>query len=140
MYSNGDAYEGEYRQGRMEGRGAYLLSDGSVELGRYKAGADFGEGVRWSPDRKTAYRLRSGKVTEEISLEEAARIAGALGAVPPPPHRTDLSPAAGAVAPPPRPLLGAIAEGGSGAGGVGGDEMGVAPAAVAGSESGPWDQ
>ena len=30
---------------RREGRGAYLLADGSVEIGRYKAGADHGEGM-----------------------------------------------------------------------------------------------
>jgi hypothetical protein len=86
MYANGDTYEGEYRQGRMEGRGAYLLADGSVEVGRYKAGADFGEGVRWTPDRGKAFRLRNGKVVEEIGLDEGARIAGALGSSVPPPH------------------------------------------------------
>ena len=85
MYACGDVYEGEYKQGRMEGRGIYRLADGTAEAGRYFAGADVGEGVRWSADRKRAYRLRGGKVEEEITLEEAARIAGALGmAVPPP--------------------------------------------------------
>jgi len=77
-------YEGDYKQGKMEGRGMYRLADGTAEVGRYFAGADVGEGARWSADRKTAYRLRGGKVEEEVSLEEAARIAGALGlAVPP---------------------------------------------------------
>jgi len=85
MYASGDVYEGEYKQGKMEGRGIYRLADGTAEAGRYFAGADVGEGARWSADRKTAYRLRGGRVEEEISLEEAARIAGALGiAVPPP--------------------------------------------------------
>ena len=60
----------------MEGRGIYRLADGTAEAGRYFAGADVGEGARWSADRKTAYRLRGGRVEEEISLEEAARIAG----------------------------------------------------------------
>ena len=63
MYAaSGDVYEGEYKQGRMEGRGAYLLADGSVEIGRYRAGADHGEGVRWTPDRTQAFRLHNGKV------------------------------------------------------------------------------
>lgn len=60
------------------------------QAGRYFAGADVGEGARWSADRKRAYRLRGGKVEEEISLEEAARIAGALGiAVPAPSLNND---------------------------------------------------
>mmetsp|Transcript_43479 Transcript_43479/g.87016 ORF Transcript_43479/g.87016 Transcript_43479/m.87016 type:complete len:101 (-) Transcript_43479:509-811(-) len=85
MYASGDVYEGEYKQGKMEGRGIYRLADGTAEAGRYFAGADVGEGARWSADRKRAYRLRGGRVEEEITLEEAARIAGALGiAVPPP--------------------------------------------------------
>ena len=56
-----------------------------MQAGRYFAGTDVGEGARWSADRKRAYRLRGGKVEEEITLEEAARIAGGLGiAVPAP--------------------------------------------------------
>jgi len=79
MYAAGDVYEGEYKQGRMEGRGTYRLADGSAEVGRYKAGTDVGEGARWTPDRCHAWRLRNGKVVEEISLEEAARVASSLG-------------------------------------------------------------
>jgi hypothetical protein len=79
MYAGGDVYEGEYMAGKMEGRGTYRLADGTAEVGRYFAGSDVGEGARWSADRKTAYRLRGGKVEEEISLEEAARIAQTLG-------------------------------------------------------------
>jgi len=74
----------------MEGRGIYRLADGTAEAGRYFAGTDVGEGARWTADRKRAYRLRGGKVEEEITLEEAARIAGALGiAVPAPSLGTD---------------------------------------------------
>ena len=79
MYAGGDVYEGEYKQGRMEGRGMYRLADGSAEVGRYKAGNDIGEGARWTPDRMHAWRLRSGKVVEEIALDEAALIAHSLG-------------------------------------------------------------
>jgi hypothetical protein len=79
LYAAGDVYEGEYRQGRMEGRGIYRLADGSAEVGQYKGGTDVGEGARWSPDRQHAWRLKNGKVVEEISVEEAAHIAGSLG-------------------------------------------------------------
>ena len=79
MYAGGDVYEGEYKGGKMEGRGTYRLADGTAEVGRYFAGSDVGEGARWSADRKLAWRLKGGKVEEEISLEEGARIAGALG-------------------------------------------------------------
>ena len=85
MYAAGDIYEGEYRQGHMEGCGTYRLADGSAEVGRYKSGADVGEGARWSPDRAHAWRLRNGKVVEEVSLDEAARIAHALGLTVPAP-------------------------------------------------------
>ena len=79
MYASGDVYEGEYKSGKMEGRGTYRLADGTAEVGRYFSGADVGEGARWSADRKSAYRLRGGNFEEEISLDEAARIATALG-------------------------------------------------------------
>ena len=84
MYAGGDVYEGEYKAGKMEGRGTYRLADGTAEVGRYFAGSDVGEGARWTADRRAAYRLRGGKVEEEITLEDAAKIAGALGLVVPP--------------------------------------------------------
>ena len=53
------------------------------------AGADVGEGCRWSADRETAWRLQNGQPVEEISLAEAAKIAEAVGLpVPPPPLST----------------------------------------------------
>ena len=84
MYAGGDVYEGEYKAGKMEGRGTYRLADGTAEVGRYFAGADVGEGARWSPGRTTAYRLKGGKVDGEISLDDAARIAQTLGLPVPP--------------------------------------------------------
>ena len=54
-------------------------------MGRYEAGRDVGEGAQWSADRTAAWRLRDGKVVEEISLEEARRIAEAVGEPVPPP-------------------------------------------------------
>ena len=57
----------------------YRLADGSAEVGRYRAGADVGEGARWTPDRQLAWRLKDGKVVAEIPLEEAEQIAASLG-------------------------------------------------------------
>ena len=50
-----------------------------MEVGRYKADADVGEGAKWSADRATAWRVSDGKVGGPISLEEAARIAERVG-------------------------------------------------------------
>merc|ERR1712185_835713 len=68
----------------MEGRGAFLLADGTVELGRFKGSAEEGEGVRWNPSRTVAHRLNKGQPVEEISLDEGAKIAAALGLPVPP--------------------------------------------------------
>ena len=68
-------YEGEYKAGAMEGFGTYQYVDGRAEVGRYQGNVDVGEGVRWSADRQTAWRLNDGKVVEEVSLDTAARIA-----------------------------------------------------------------
>ena len=43
-----------------------------------------GEGAGWTADRTVAARLRDGKPVEEISLEEARRIAEAVGEPVPP--------------------------------------------------------
>jgi hypothetical protein len=72
-------YEGEYKGGAMEGFGTYQYVDGRAEVGRYQGNVDVGEGVRWSADRTTAWRLNDGKVVEEISLDTADRIARKIG-------------------------------------------------------------
>ena len=70
MYiENGDVYEGGW-----DGR-----RDGEVDVGRYSSDYRVGEGVRWSEDRKRAFRLVRGNVQEEIDLAEAGRICDGLG-------------------------------------------------------------
>ena len=49
------------------------------QVGRYAGNVDVGEGVRWSADRTTCWRLNDGKVVEEVSLETADRIARKIG-------------------------------------------------------------
>ena len=77
-YASGDVYEGEYKADKKEGRGTYRYADGKMDVGFYKAGKDVGEGVQWSADGQTAWRLRDGEEVEEISLEEAERVAANL--------------------------------------------------------------
>ena len=78
-YADGDVYDGEYKAGKKEGRGTYRYADGEAEVGRYRAGKDVGEAARWSADRQTAWRVQDGKRGENISLEEAKRIADEIG-------------------------------------------------------------
>jgi len=83
MYiENGDAYEGGWNHGFKDGPGTYRWRDGEVDISRYSSDYRTGEGVRWSEDRKCAFRLVRGNVQEEIDLREADRIAKSLGLSP----------------------------------------------------------
>mmetsp|Transcript_23067 Transcript_23067/g.47424 ORF Transcript_23067/g.47424 Transcript_23067/m.47424 type:complete len:320 (+) Transcript_23067:54-1013(+) len=80
MYiENGDVYEGNWNNGFKDGAGTYRWRDGELDISRYSSDYRVGEGVRWSEDRRRAFRLIRGNVQEEISLREAERIADALG-------------------------------------------------------------
>jgi hypothetical protein len=80
MYiENGDVYEGNWVNGFKDGPGTYRWKDGEVDISRYSSDYRVGEGVRWSADRRRAFRLVRGNVQEEISLGEAGRIADKLG-------------------------------------------------------------
>jgi hypothetical protein len=50
----------------------------------FSLGKVIGEGVHWSRDRRRAWRLEDDKKGDEISLAEAAQIAGRLGLPVPP--------------------------------------------------------
>lgn len=67
--------------GKRHGRGKYQLADGRVENHRYVDDSRVGEGVRWSPDRKKAWRMIDGKVGTKISAKEAGAIAKSCGPV-----------------------------------------------------------
>ena len=80
MYiENGDIYEGSWEQGFKNGPGTYRWKDGEVDISMYSSDYRTGEGVRWSEDRRRAFRLIRVNVQEEISLKEAGRIADKLG-------------------------------------------------------------
>ena len=95
-------YEGDYTwRGEPEGRGTERWDDGKVYEGEFgggyegwlrhdaacqwrggsvllQGGRSVGEGVGWTPTGK-AHRMRDGKRVEQISLEEAPRIAAEVG-------------------------------------------------------------
>lgn len=73
------SFEGMFRGGKRNGRGKYQLTDGRVEIYRYVNDARVGDGVRWSANRKKAWRMNDGKVTKRVSIEEAAAIAKRCG-------------------------------------------------------------
>ena len=49
-FTTGDANTGEFRHGEMDGVGTYRLADGEAMVGRSKSDAPIGEGARWSPE------------------------------------------------------------------------------------------
>ena len=77
--SASSSFEGMFRGGKRNGRGKYQLTDGRVEIYRYVNDARVGDGVRWSANRKKAWRMNDGKVTKRVSIEEAAAIAKRCG-------------------------------------------------------------
>ena len=78
----------------MDGPGTLRAADGTIVVGFFKesaprafilsgcsitAGTVVGEGVRWSADRETVVMLSDGKEVDEISLDEARRVAAEHG-------------------------------------------------------------
>ncbi|KAL3780732.1 hypothetical protein HJC23_001014 [Cyclotella cryptica] len=79
-YNNGHSFEGMFRNGMRNGRGKYQLTDGRVEIYRYVNDSRVGDGVRWSADRKKAWKMNDGKA-KRITMEEAIAIANRCGPV-----------------------------------------------------------
>jgi hypothetical protein len=78
-YNNGHSFEGMFRNGKRNGRGKYQLTDGRVEIYRYVNDSRVGDGVRWSANRKKAWRMNDGKSIKKVSPEVAAGIAKRCG-------------------------------------------------------------
>lgn len=74
-YNNGQCFEGHFQAGRRNGFGKYQLTDGRVDIYRYENDKRVGEGVRWSSNRKKAWKLRDGKVQKKVNLKDASAIA-----------------------------------------------------------------
>ena len=82
-YASGAVFEGEYKAGRRHGRGTFRFANGEVKVTRYEADKAVGEGaVRLL--NGDLWRMQDGQATEKISLEEARRIAEAVGEPVPP--------------------------------------------------------
>ena len=74
-YSDGAIFDGFMKQDEKHGVASYRWAgDGALGIIRYVRGEPVGEGVRWSADRRRAYRLEAGKKVEKVSLDEAANI------------------------------------------------------------------
>ena len=78
FYGFGDSYEGLFAN-NLKVCGVWRFASGEVRVIRYVVKEGYtiikGEGVKWSVDRQTAWRLRDGEVSEVVSLDEAAAIA-----------------------------------------------------------------
>ena len=79
-YATGSVYE---RASTRTARSTYTFATGDVAVGCYEAGADVGQGVKWSADRATAWEVQAGKAGRSIPLDEAAKIAERIGLPPP---------------------------------------------------------
>jgi len=73
-FKNNESFEGAFNRGRKEGQGKYQWSDGTVDIIRYSGDVRIGEGVRYSADRKKAWKLEASKVKGKISIEKAQKL------------------------------------------------------------------
>ena len=89
-FASGSEYDGAWRAGKRHGRATCKYADGRAEVATFNNGAnDRGEGVMWSADRRSAWRIvRDGEYVEEISLEQAREVAMRLGHQGVPPRTT----------------------------------------------------
>jgi len=78
-FKNNESFEGTFNRGRKEGRGKYQWSDGTIDIIWYINDVRSGEGVRYSADRKKAWKLEGSKVKGKISLYEAHKMVESLG-------------------------------------------------------------
>ncbi|KAL7548590.1 hypothetical protein ACHAWF_011870, partial [Thalassiosira exigua] len=74
-WSDGDEYEGSWYEGERHGIGIFRMANGCVEYSIYDKGQCKGEGVVWSPDRKTANKLLDGDKKDAIALAFAKKFA-----------------------------------------------------------------
>ena len=72
---DGDEYSGGWKDGERHGIGSFTKSDGTVEYSMYDNGNAVGDGVTWTADRKSAYKMLDGERKNEISLGMAEKLA-----------------------------------------------------------------
>ena len=83
-YADGDEYEGDFQDGKTNGIGVWRHNDGRVEYARWEKGNQVGDGLEWSADLARAHRAVAGKMTDEVSLSMATKLARDMFDLPPP--------------------------------------------------------
>ena len=78
---DGKTFEGLFVRGKRDGPGKYMKRDGTMELCLFEKNEQIGDGVRWSPCRRKAWRVRCGKVRKRpsIPVQAAGEISNACG-------------------------------------------------------------
>jgi hypothetical protein len=76
---NGDVFEGQFENNMKNGVGVYHYIDGECDLSRYKDDRRVGSSLRYTKDRKQAYLLSEDFSSKEISIDDAAKEARAMG-------------------------------------------------------------
>ena len=70
-FANGRRFEGYFSKGRRHGPGKTQRQDGVMEVYNYDNDRRSGDGVRWSADRQSAWRLSGNGRPQSISLVDA---------------------------------------------------------------------
>ena len=77
-FPNGNTFDGAWENGQKSGTGTFRYADGRAQVGTWLADKPT-DGAAWSEDRRTAWVVRDGQPTAEVSLSAAAAIAESLG-------------------------------------------------------------
>jgi len=71
-WADGDEYRGSWKEGERNGSGTFAnAADGTVEYSMYDLGSAVGDGVSFTTDGKSAFKLVNGEKTIELTPEEA---------------------------------------------------------------------
>jgi len=84
-YSSGQRFEGRFVQGKRFGKGKLQRVDGTLDIFWYDHDQRVGTGIRWSVDRKKAWKLdRQGHIKKKVSIAEAVSAVYEMEALDPP--------------------------------------------------------
>jgi Ca2+-binding EF-hand superfamily protein len=72
-------FDGSWEHGEMHDNGIFYFSHGEVEYGKFQNGVRSGISIRWSADRRKAWKFIDGKRMEQLSLEVAAQEVDRIG-------------------------------------------------------------
>ena len=74
-WSDGDKFEGQWRNGERHGFGTFAKADGSVGYSNYDNGQATGDGVEWNADHSSAHKTENGVEAVELLPDEAEKLA-----------------------------------------------------------------